>query len=230
MGLLLGLLGPFGSFHNGPAWQRIVYWVLMAWLSFPAYAAARLVLVRAPSRPAAWAALIATAALFSVLSAWASWTVAHAVWPGLSRVRGLTPAVWYGEGLIVGAVFMLIFRRRRVAARLSRPAPAPGLLGVPSSEILSLQMEDHYVRVHTVGGSRLVLATLSQAIEALGRTPGLRVHRSWWVAEWAVVRIVADGRNLRLCLVNGLSAPVARSSVTAVRQAGWLGSPQAAAS
>jgi len=85
------------------------------------------------------------------------------------------------------------------------------------------------VRVHTAGGSRLVLATLSQAIAALGPTPGLRVHRSWWVAERAVRDAVADGRNLRLILVNGVSAPVARSSVAAVREAGWLGSLAAAA-
>jgi len=231
MGVLLGLLGPFGSYLNGPAWQRIVYWVLMAWLGYGAYAAGRLILARAHSRPAAWAALIAAAALFSVGSAWVSWTVAHAVWPRLDRVPWLTPAVWYGEGLIVGAVFALIFWRRWSAAvRRSAPAVAPGLLGAQTSEVLCLQMEDHYVRVHTAGGSRLVLATLSQAIEALARTPGLRVHRSWWVAERAVTDVVADGRNLRLILVNGLSAPVARSSVAAVREAGWIERPQAAAS
>jgi len=111
MGVLLGLLGPFGSFLNGPVWQRILYWVVMAWLGFPAYAAVRLILARASSRPAAWTALIATGALFSLFSAWASWTVAHAMWPALGRVPWLTPAVWYGEGLIVSGVFALILRR-----------------------------------------------------------------------------------------------------------------------
>ena len=78
------------------------------------------------------------------------------------------------------------------------------------------------MRIHTAGGSRLVLATLAQAMAALGRAPGLRVHRSWWVADKAVAGAVAEGRNLRLVLVNGLSAPVARSAVAAVRAAGWL--------
>jgi hypothetical protein len=36
------------------------------------------------------------------------------------------------------------------------------------------------------------------------------------------VRAVAEGRNLRLQLVNGISAPVARSAVAMVREAGWL--------
>jgi hypothetical protein len=123
----------------------------------------------------------------------------------------------------VTAVFALVWWRRWSPAAERRPqAAAPGLLGASPAQVLCLQMEDHYVRVHTAAGSRLVLATLSQAVEALGRTRGLRVHRSWWVAEQAVAGAVADGRNLRLVLVNGLNAPVARSSVAAVREAGWL--------
>jgi hypothetical protein len=79
-----------------------------------------------------------------------------------------------------------------------------------------------YVRVHTARGSSMVLATFAQAIAALGGSPGLRVHRLWWVAEAAVAGVAADGRNLRLVLTNGLAAPVARASVAAVRQAVWL--------
>jgi hypothetical protein len=37
-----------------------------------------------------------------------------------------------------------------------------------------------------------------------------------------VVRAVTEGRNLRLQLVNGITAPVARSAVAMVREAGWL--------
>ena len=83
-------------------------------------------------------------------------------------------------------------------------------------------MEDHYVRVHAHAGSRLVQATLSQAIAALGGREGLQVHRSWWVASRAVVRAEAHGRNLRLRLANGVVAPVARSAVPTVRAAGWI--------
>jgi DNA-binding LytR/AlgR family response regulator len=68
----------------------------------------------------------------------------------------------------------------------------------------------------------LVLATLNQAMTALGNADGLQVHRSWWVARKAVARAVTEGRNLRLKLVNGITAPVARSAVAVVREAGWL--------
>jgi DNA-binding LytR/AlgR family response regulator len=52
--------------------------------------------------------------------------------------------------------------------------------------------------------------------------PGLKVHRSWWVARGAVASVVQDGRDLRLRLSNGLEAPVARTNVAAVRAAGLL--------
>jgi DNA-binding LytR/AlgR family response regulator len=83
-------------------------------------------------------------------------------------------------------------------------------------------MEDHYVRVHTPRGSHLVLATFGQAQAVVSRAGGLRVHRSWWVADKALVGIERGGRNLRLVLVNGLKVPVARSSVADVRARGWL--------
>lgn len=80
-------------------------------------------------------------------------------------------------------------------------------------------MEDHYVRVHTALGSRLVLTTLGQPMAALELSDGLQVHRSWWVARQAVMRAHRDGRKVRLELVNGVSAPVARSAVAIVREA-----------
>ena len=63
---------------------------------------------------------------------------------------------------------------------------------------------------------------LNQAWAALGSADGLQAHRSWWVAKQVVARAVSEGRNLRLQLVNGITAPVARSAVAIVREAGWL--------
>src|SRR5262249_30412574 len=117
----------------------------------------------------------------------------------------------------------LFEQRRRAYARAIGGAKAPDdLLGCAPSEVLCLSMEDHYVRVHTAGGSRLVLATLAPAITALNGAPGQPNQRSLWAAEKAVAGAAAHGRNLRLTLVTGLTAPVARSSVAAVRAAGWL--------
>lgn len=228
IGLFLAVLGPFGNFFNGPLLQRIPYWVGMAWCGTLVYGSSvRLILDQGWPRRRALAALAllvgVTAAPFGVFSFW----VASSIWPVLKHAPGLSPLVWYGEGLIVTApqvaLFYALHRRRGSRARRARLASAPtDLLGASPGEVLCLSMEDHYVRVHTVAGSTLVLATMGQAIQALDGAAGLQTHRSWWVADRAVDRAVTQGRNLRLRLTNGLTAPVARTSVAAVRAAGWL--------
>jgi hypothetical protein len=200
----------------------------MSWMGLAVYGLAiRLVLARAPSRRAAVALIAVVGVLMTVPFALFSWLFASSLWPILKHLPQLTPGLWYAECLILTLPQLALFtflldRRGRGRGASPEPAPVAGLLGAAPAEVLCLQMEDHYVRVHTRAGSRLVLATMAQAITALGSRPGLRVHRSWWVAEDAVAGAVAEGRNLRLALVNGLSAPVARASVVAVRAAGWL--------
>ncbi|HWI86997.1 MAG TPA: LytTR family DNA-binding domain-containing protein, partial [Sphingomonas sp.] len=87
---------------------------------------------------------------------------------------------------------------------------------------LCLQMEDHHVRVHTVGRSYLHLAPLRQVAEELGPERGLQVHRSWWVAQAAVQRWEEAGRSVVLVLTDGRRVPVARNRVAQLRAIGWL--------
>ena len=95
-----------------------------------------------------------------------------------------------------------------------QPAVAHGvLLRLPHEfgrDILALEAEDHYVRVHTARGDTLVLGSLSDAIrdvEASGFA-GQRTHRSWWVANSAVVANDQRGRVVVLRLTNGIEVPV----------------------
>lgn len=100
---------------------------------------------------------------------------------------------------------------------------------VPSSlgsTLLALEMEDHYLRIHTARGSDLILCRFADALTELDAGTGLRVHRSWWVARTAVEAIHRreDGK-LILHLSNGLTVPVSRSYDKALRKAGWLTMP-----
>ncbi len=89
------------------------------------------------------------------------------------------------------------------------------------SPLLCLSMEDHYVRAHGPEASALILMRMRDAVAELGGLPGLQVHRSWWVASSAVDRIEKDGERVRLRLVNGMTVPVARSQLGAVRAQRW---------
>ena len=89
--------------------------------------------------------------------------------------------------------------------------------------LLALQMEDHYLRIHTALGSDLILLRLRDALAELGPERGLQVHRSWWVANGAVASVERSAGRAVLVLHNGLQVPVSKSFRDKVKEAGWLG-------
>lgn len=90
------------------------------------------------------------------------------------------------------------------------------------STILAIEAEDHYVRVHTVDGSDLVLLRLTDAMAELDGMNGARTHRSWWVARSAVsAALRGEGRG-ELVLTNGVTAPVSRSALAELQRGGWF--------
>jgi len=230
MGAFLGVIGPFGSYLNGPAWQRVGFQVVNFWVGILIFGTMIRVLRRLRLAPRLfWPVLAVGVAVADAPFSAVVRRFAGLLWP---RVRFPGPLEWYAQALItstpVVVAFVFLIRHREHTRALAReageaPPSREGLLGAPPSQVLCLQMEDHYVRVHSAAGSRLVLATLSQAMAAVGGVEGLQVHRSWWVARKAVVRAHREGRQLRLELVNGVDAPVARSAVASVREAGWIG-------
>jgi hypothetical protein len=105
------------------------------------------------------------------------------------------------------------------------PAPNPLIDALPpelGSDVIALEMEDHYVRVHTALGSEMVLMRLRDAMAHVAEIEGRQVHRSWWVARGAVEDVRREGRNVRLVLARGIEAPVARAQVSELRSAGWI--------
>ncbi|MBB6254243.1 LytTR family transcriptional regulator DNA-binding domain-containing protein [Nitrospirillum iridis] len=240
-GVILGLVGPFGSFYNESLPVLVAYWVVALWLGTGLLGVTlRLALARANgwSLPRALGLVTVMSALSALPLAVVCRVVALALWPGpIARIGW---SLWYGQTLLMSLCCALAYgvlggylRRAPVPPALvldpGQPlkAPASGsfLDRLPPAlgrDLIALQMEDHYVRAHTLVGSALVLTPLHQAIAELGAVPGLKVHRSWWVARAAVAGAVRDGRNLRLRLTTGLEAPVARANVAAVRAAGWL--------
>jgi hypothetical protein len=96
-------------------------------------------------------------------------------------------------------------------------------LGLRSLNVIALEAEDHYLRVHLSGGqSTLILMRLSDAIAELPADKGAQTHRSWWVAKDAVQSVTkADGR-ATLMLDAELQAPVSRSFYKALNDAGWF--------
>lgn len=233
IGLVLGILGPFGSYQNGNLFERLAYWLVSLWGCWAIFALSVPRLARLAHRhrlpiwfwwPLCIVGLALPAAIYTRL-------IASVFWPFITRVGWLE---WYAQSIAISAMatlaMMWLMRSTGAPGKtLSAPGQAsesadprdrlPPTLG---RHVICLQMEDHYVRVHTLKGSALVLMSLSQAMDGLKDLEGQKVHRSWWVARSAISGVVEDGRNVRLKLTGGLQAPVSRAHVGRLRAQGWL--------
>ena len=228
VGGVLGAVGPFGSFFNDVLIVRVGYWLSLSLFSGLLIGlAVRWAAPFARRRHiSAWVWVPALAVGLTLVAAPVARLMAVALWPRLPEHVGWLE--WLGQAFLLELAFLSIYLavRSRVA-----PAPparsagdAPILKELPprlGRDVLCLQMEDHYVRIHTPRGSTLVLCPLGRAIEAVGDLEGLQVHRSWWVARHAVEGVAYEGRNLKLRLTGGLEAPVARNQVARLKAAGW---------
>lgn len=230
IGLLLGLMGPFGSFFNDNPPLRIAYWVgttcsgMVFFGIMTRLAAAGALRFGVPD----WAIVPPVILLGSAIQGLPLRAVAIAIWPQIQHA--VPPLEWYGQCVAITTPIVLAYYFLRVRAHtralthtpareglvpVAAPAPDPGA-------VLYLKMEDHYARIRTEHGSRLEMGPLGRVTSGLSGIEGLQVHRSWWVARRAITGVEKDGRNLRLKLVDGETAPVSRASVAKLRAAGWL--------
>lgn len=223
-GGVLAALGPFGSYLNGGIGSRLFYWVAVTMLGLVLYGAAVVGAMRLAgwSGAARWSAVVVLALAVSLPEAVLSRALAFWMWPVLGRLQP-TLMSWYGQTATMGVLSTLggyLLLRRGAGARTA-PEPAPPPEEKLKGDVLALQMEDHYVRIHRASGSELLLMPLGRAIAGVAGE-GMRTHRSWWVARRAVAMADGTPRAMRLHLTNGVVAPVARSAVIHLREAGWI--------
>jgi len=244
IGVLLALLGPFGSF-TAPFWLRLVYWLGLAWAGYACYRPIGGLVTRLGTNLdlpewSLWLLGCLVATVPMTLVVWLVGTLPPPLeWP--SAESWITTYFYVlAIGVVVTMVFFLV-QSKQVAVPAAAPAPLldpaapPAPVLAPTqprlfdrlppqlgTDLVALEMEDHYLRVHTALGSDLILLRMRDAVAELDGLDGAQVHRSWWVARGAVEQVERDGRNVRLVLSQGLVAPVARNMVPALKTAGWL--------
>lgn len=247
IGMLLAALGPFGSFSGSFA-SRLLYWVptvLVGYAIFRPVTALAARIAGALNLPYIFGLL--AGGLIAAVPA----SVAIAYIGGFRFGRGASFEALFQLylnvaliGFAIGALFVIL--ESRDASRTSRTEVAESVVspsepvrgkqetqpkGIPFFERLppswtgnlaALEMEDHYVRVYDrAGKSLLILMRMADAERELIGADGARVHRSWWVMRDCVIGGRREGRNIRLELAGGLTAPVSRDRLKALRGAGW---------
>lgn len=240
---VLAILGPFGTFSDFSFAGRLAYWGGLIFCGALAFEAAIRLAFRLPGLTGRhWSAAVAAAVLATAaVQTAAVWGVEQAARPPLAiSIIELYVYVLLVTALVSAAPLWAELRARGLLDPPPAATPSPSLSGRPpfldripphlTGDLLALEMEDHYLRVHTESGSDLILMRLRDAVAELAGADGVQAHRSFWVAAAAVsdVERTPDGR-ATLVLRNGLRVPVSRSRLAAVRDAGWLrGGSQAA--
>jgi hypothetical protein len=235
VGLLLGFLGPFGSYPVFPTATRYAFWLGLTAAGAAAAVGADAMLPL--TRPRAGVIRIGVVALVSALPMTfvVAWTMSL-VQPGRIYMPQQLLGLFWG----VAAVQLLVVYATTISAPAAEgaeaadvpPALPSGTEAIPAafpsailgrlppgigSDIIALETEDHYLRVHAAGGSALILMRMADAVALLDPRLGAQVHRRWWVAQAAVAGVRTEGQRLSLCLIDNTLVPVGRTFSAAAR-------------
>ncbi|MBL8569201.1 MAG: LytTR family transcriptional regulator DNA-binding domain-containing protein [Phreatobacter sp.] len=231
LGILLGVLGPFGSYLGmGLPVRLLHYTASMITISALAVIANGLVarfVFRGPVP--LWGALAIAVVLgppaalivSGFLQLWAPQVLPHVTFADLCVQAALINVV---ASLLVHAVRNWMTAPAPVAVvlpALREPEPSPAIADDPlraklplplrSATIVALSAEDHYLRVHTARGEALVLMSLAAGMAALGSEAGIQVHRSHWIAHAALADGSARLGRAGIVLARGPTLPVSRA-------------------
>lgn len=247
--LLLGFLGPFGSYPAFPTATRYAYWLGLTGAGVLAAIAADAVLprTRLPAGPVRIGAVALLSALpMTFVVAWAMALVQPGRVFAPQQLPALFAAVAAVQLLVVFATIATTRAAEGAEARGDRsvsrepeaevtPATFPAALlsrlppGI-GGEIIALETEDHYLRVHAAGGSALILMRMADAVAMLDPRLGAQVHRRWWVAEAAVAGVETEEQRLFLRLTDDRMVPVGRTFAAAAKAKFGQGRASSAAS
>ena len=108
-GILLAILGPFGSYLNGGPLRLFGYWIGAMLLGLLFYGTAyRIVAISTVTGSRAWwIALIVVSMVASIPEALVTRMLAFRLWPDLARLE-LSPGLWFVQTATIGVVAMAV--------------------------------------------------------------------------------------------------------------------------
>ncbi len=231
--VIMAVLGPFGTFHDFTLAERFGYWALAigsvgvfgSVIGTWGHEAPRFSGIHPVMRTFASAALATVPGTLAISQLEVSWR-------GIAYTEVPLQNVVAGVFLISLAAMTVRHGTWRNLFEPHDPAPAPGTAPQENSSaflerlprdigrrLVSLTMQDHYIECVTARGKTLILMRFTDALRELHDYPGLRIHRSHWVAEGTIIHIAREGSRHVATLVDGRKLPVSRTYLDAAREA-----------
>lgn len=227
--LIFWVTGPYGTAERLAAVPRLGFWLVLhavAWgIAVVTIGVVNALLAgRIPS-------LLRRMALGTVIAGIPVGLATEAI--SLLTFGGAPTLSTIAESIATGLLLSALFCGLTVMTMSSRQAEAPSPAPVPEERsdvpllrrlkpenrgpILHMSVADHYTEVTTSRGRELILLRFSDALEELGGTEGLQVHRSHFIADSHVERLLRGDGRLAVLLKDGREIPVSRSRAEAVR-------------
>ena len=239
VGALLGLIGPIGTFTYLGTPQRFIYWISIVTLN-GVQAHIIIYLFSRWLAPPTWSVPVPVVAGSVVCSLPGALEV---LWLDIMlRENQETLSQGFAEVylyvLIITVLLSFLFTLGPLRHFTFLPlievepeenstneAPPAFLKRIPEElgrDLVCLEMEDHYVRVHTLIGNDLILMRLRDAVDELEGYDGEQVHRSYWIAKNAIVSDKRTGERALVTLKNGMEVPVSRTRLRDLRKQGFF--------
>lgn len=224
--LLFAVTGPYGTMENMAFGERLAYWLTLHAL---AWAIAILCAVTAErllrgTIASMFARMMAGSLIAALPIGFAVGLVDHVfIGEATTLESGLQRALFAMPlcALFCLLTYMAMSQKIAEAAAAQETSPATSILDRLKPEnrgaLLRLSVQDHYTEVVTSRGRELVLLRFADALKETAATPGLRVHRSHWVADAHVESLKRDNGRLLILTRDGTEIPVSRSYAEDVR-------------
>jgi len=234
LGLVLGMLGPFGSYAM-PLLSRLTYWVVVFNLGYFIYYIAHqitrwLFTNKQMDNQLNQVILFITPTLLALIPL--SYLVAFATQSIINSDIGLTPLALkvlsqvLGLGLVIDFLMGLIYQdtTKKKQNNVAKPGQAfinrlPKELG---EDLICFVMEDHYMVVYTEKGNHMLLMRMKDAVIELKGYHGMQVHRSSWIVVSKVKHVKKISRKTILIMNNGIEISVSKKFIPAIKEAGLL--------
>ncbi len=232
IGVVLGLSGPFETSEVLQTVPRVIYWTALCSLFYflGSFVATFVNGILSRGGLTEWPATIG-AGLTAGLTIFAALmliniTIFDLRAEAIGNILGLGVNVVLISTIITCAI---VYLKRHLAGAPAEttavPQPAAILRRLQLENrgpLISLSVSDHYVQVTTTKGQELLLLRLSDAMDEVGDTPGLQVHRSHWVALDQIAAARRDGAKAIITMNDGRDIPASRTYVPALKEAGIL--------
>ena len=227
IGLIVGYLGPFGSFQM-PLASRLLYWVILIIVGN--------IIFSQTEKFCKWyfdkknfniiIILLLTSLIGSVFLTFFVEYMTHLffnlkiAYP--DNFLYLFPKVFFLSFTLNVIGYLLDqVQNNRNQPKQHQVNDNPFINRIPDqlgSDLICFSMEDHYLNVQTDKGSHMMLLRMKDALVELKDYKGIQVHRSWWVALDAVQEVKKQTRKATLIMKNGIKVPVSQKYLPVLKE------------